>query len=165
MKTMETIMSGRQAAEIVAELWRLHGAQMDVYQIAMREELPSELREVCAKGYLIASLCRNEISVIYNQVKSPLHDEALSNTSTRLRSWTRTNPGAHLIALLQEKQKSLLRKYKTLLDYFESNEPSLKVLEEHIFLLKRLADRLVPNREAGKELLIDTHHKFLLSTN
>lgn len=150
--------SGRQAAERIAELWRLHGAQMDVFKIAMREELPTEMRSICGKGYLIASICMNEISVIYNQLKCPLQDSALKASGTKLLSWAKSNPSAQMITVLHEKQQKLLRKYQSLLNYFDLNEPHLKVLEEHIFLIQSLADKLVPHRNFDTVRSMEQEH-------
>src|SRR5690606_31146084 len=123
--------SGRQAAERIAELWRLHGGQMDAFKIAMRGELPTEMRRICGKGYLIASVCMTEPSVIYNQLKCRPQDSALKASGTKVLSWARSNPSAQISTVLQEKQQKLLRKYQSLLNYFDLNEPHLKVLEEH----------------------------------
>lgn len=135
----------KRVAEKVAELWRLHGAQKFVFKIAMREELPCDLRGLCGKGYLIASLCMNEISAIYDQLKSPVEDGSLQYPAeeiTELLELPKGTSAEHVIRYLKLKQHKLLRKYTKILAHFEKTEANLKVLRDHIFVLKRLTSEM-----------------------
>lgn len=142
----------KRVAQKVAELWRLHGAQMFVFKTAMREDLPGDLRGLCGKGYLIASLCMKEIASIYDQLKSPLEDGSLQVPAaeiTELPGLPRGVSAEHVIRYLKVKQHRVLKKYTGILGHFEKTEANLNVLRDHIFVLKRLADRLEGAAGAG----------------
>ncbi len=134
----------KRAAQKVAELWRLHRAQRFIFKTAMREELPGDLRDLCGKGYLIASLCMNEISAIYNHLKSPVEDDLLQFPAEEIAGLFEI-PGKtsaeHLIRYLKDKQHKLLKKYTKLLEHFEETETN-RVLKDHIFVLERLTEKL-----------------------
>ncbi|ODS73442.1 MAG: hypothetical protein ABS46_20130 [Cytophagaceae bacterium SCN 52-12] len=138
----------KRVAQKMAELWQLHGNQMFVFKIAMREELPGDLRGLCGKGYLIASLCMKEIAAIYDQLKSPLDDRSLQvpeGEITELAEVPGLSKGRSaelMIRYLRFKQCRLLKKYTRILGHFDKTEANLKVLRDHIFVLKRLAERL-----------------------
>ncbi len=146
--SLKMIDMAKRVAQKVAELWRLHGNQMFVFKVAMREELPGDLRGLCGKGYLIASLCMKEIAAIYDQLKSPLEDGSLQVPGEEItelpevRELPRGTSAELMIRYLRFKQYRLLKKYTRILGHFEKTEANLKVLRDHIFVLKRLADRL-----------------------
>ncbi len=135
----------KRVTQKVAELWRLHGAQRFVFKIAMREEVPAEFRGLCGKGYLIASLCMNEISAIYDQLKSPMEDDSLQNPTgeiTELLEFPKDTSSEYVIRYLKLKQHKLLKKYTKILTHFEKTETNLRVLRDHIFVLKRLTNEM-----------------------
>lgn len=137
-------MSNRVAQE-VAEIWHLEKGQKVGFEAAMREELPCELREVCGKGCFILSLCMNEISSIYDHMKSPV-DGVLVQPGAKYSVVSSNMDAAtspdEIMQLLHHNQFRLLDKYLTILKHFEGTGSYQAMLKDHIFILKRLAEKL-----------------------
>jgi hypothetical protein len=141
------MVMSKRVSQRVAELWKLHRAQQSFYKVAMGEEIPGDLRSLCGKGYLITSVCMSEISEIYDQVKCPIGDRVLQPSiknapSNRLGQMPDGSAAERVIHYLRFRQGKVLRKYAKILSHFEVGEAYLKVLNDHMFVLNGLADKL-----------------------
>lgn len=143
----------RQVIQKVGTLWKMLCEQQSVYRTVMKREIPGGLRNLCGKGYMIASVCMKEILTMYNDIRYAAQEEELPlNPAPEepASDLPEDCPGEKVTDYLRKRQADLIKRYLLIQDYFDRDEEYLRLLVDHIFVLRRLGGKLRKSRQSER---------------
>lgn len=132
----------------VVKIWGLYKTQQLVLTVAMREEIPFQLRKLLSRDYMICSLLKKEIANFYDALRCCMGDACIMRPerNTSIAVDAAGGVGVALGKIVGVHQQ-IIAEYGTLLGMVEGSNINTAIIHQHRKQMDKMNEELATQSE------------------
>jgi hypothetical protein len=127
----------------VVKIWRLYKTQQLTLTVAMRQEIPFQLRKLLSRDYMICSLLKKEMADLYDALKCCMRDACIQRPDANAVMVVNVDGNADLaVGKIVSVHKQIIAEYETLLALVEGSNINTSILQQHRKQMEKMTQEL-----------------------